>query len=419
MDITSMKIKDMRNALDKREITAGELADEYLKRIPVSGCFETVTEENAGIAAKNAQEAINSGKSSEICGIPLAISDNICTEDVRTSCGSKMLYNFIPPYSAEAADRLNKNGAVILGKTKIDEFSMGNNTLGAATAVKENLCAGAICSDTGGEIGTSASACGIAGLKPTYGRVSRHGLAAIASSMDTIGAIAKDVSGCASILGIIEGYDTKDVHTRAYKDNRETAKDIKTLKIAVMQDSTGPVAKSDSTEVEEASAFFSSNGAEVSACGIPSLKYAYPSFYIISSAEASTNLARYDGIKFGYRSEKGDSYAELVVNSRTEGFGDEVKKRILFGTFTLMSDNIKDYFYKAMAIRQKIRGELLSVFDKYDAFIFPARDSSYNAAASLAGLPVITVGGISIAGRQMEESTIIKAAEFFEKGRKV
>lgn len=474
MDITSLKISDMRSMLDKKEISAPELTAAYLERInSVDGKLEsyiTVTAEEAKKAAEKAQDKINKGEASPLCGIPLAIKDNICTEGIKTTCASKMLENFIPPYNATVMDKLENEGIVMLGKTSMDEFAMGGSTQtsafkktknpydlgrvpggssgGSAAAVGASLCAAALGSDTGGSIRQPSSFCGVTGLKPTYGRVSRYGLVAFASSLDQIGPIAKSASDCAVILNTISGCDPHDGTSSRNDVPDFTAKigqDIKGMKIAVPKEFYAEgIDEEVRNAVLKAADYYKSLGAELIDCSMPSLKYAVAAYYLISSAEASSNLSRYDGIKYGHRSEIGDSFNELIANSRSEGFGEEVKRRILLGNYALSSGYYDAYYGKAMALKQKIREEYEQIFTGCDVILTPTAPTvayglnenisdpakMYQAdictvTVNIASLPAIstTCGydsngmpiGMSIIGKKWDEATIIQAADAFEK----
>lgn len=473
MDITALKISDMRSMLDKKEISALELTDAYLDRIKsVDDMLEsyiTVTEDTARKTAEMAQEKINRGDAAALCGIPLAIKDNICTENIRTTCASNMLENFIPPYNATVMEKLENQGIVMLGKTSMDEFAMGGSTQtsafkktknpydlmrvpggssgGSAAAVSASLCAAALGSDTGGSIRQPASFCGVTGLKPTYGRVSRYGLVAFASSLDQIGPIAKSAEDCAIILKAISGYDIHDGTSSRCKVPDFTAKlgqDIKGIKIALPMEFYGDDIDEDvRNAVLKAADCYKSLGAELVYCSMPSLKYAVAAYYLISSAEASSNLSRYDGIKYGHRSKIGDSFNELIANSRSEGFGDEVKRRIMLGNYALSGGYYDAYYSKAMAIKQKICEEYDNIFSLCDIILTPTAptvayginenisDSAkmYQAdictvTVNIASLPAIstTCGynengmpiGMSVIGRKWDEATIIQAADAFE-----
>lgn len=474
MDLTALKIGDLRSMLDKKEISAKELTNAYLDRInSVDDKLEsyiTVTADAAEKAAEKAQEKIDKGEASALCGIPLAIKDNICTDGVKTTCASKMLEDFVPFYNATVMDKLENAGAVMLGKVSMDEFAMGGSTQtsafkktknpydlgrvpggssgGSAAAVSASLCAAALGSDTGGSIRQPAAFCGVTGLKPTYGRVSRYGLIAFASSLDQIGPIAKSAEDCAIILNAIAGYDPHDGTSSKSDVPDFTAKigqDIKGMKIAVPKEFYAEGIDDEvRNAVLKAADYYKSLGAELVECSMPSLKYAVASYYLISSAEASSNLSRFDGIKYGHRSEEGENFAELISNSRREGFGEEVKRRIMLGNYALSSGYYDAYYGKAMALKQKIREEYESIFTGCDVILTPTAPTvaygvnenisdpakMYQAdictvTVNIASLPGIstTCGydskgmpiGMSIIGKKWDEATIIQAADAFEK----
>lgn len=474
MDLTALKISDLRSMLDKKELSAKELTDAYLDRIKAVDdkleSYITVTAEAAERAAEKAQEKINKGEASALCGIPLAIKDNICTDGVKTTCSSKMLGNFVPFYNATVMDKLENEGAVMLGKVSMDEFAMGGSTQtsafkktknpydltrvpggssgGSAAAVSASLCAAALGSDTGGSIRQPSSFCGVTGLKPTYGRVSRYGLVAFASSLDQIGPIAKSAEDCAVILNAIAGYDPHDGTSSKNEVHDFTAKigqDIKGMKIAVPKEFYAEGIDDEVRKAVLAAAdYYKSLGAELVDCSMPSLKYAVAAYYLISSAEASSNLSRFDGIKYGHRSEEGENFAELISNSRREGFGEEVKRRIMLGNYALSSGYYDAYYGKAMALKQKIREEYENIFTGCDVILTPTAPTvaygvnenisdpakMYQAdictvTVNIASLPGIstTCGydskgmpiGMSIIGKKWDEATIIQAADAFEK----
>lgn len=474
MDLTALKISDLRSMLDKKELSAKELTDAYLDRIKAVDdkleSYITVTAEAAERAAEKAQEKINKGEASALCGIPLAIKDNICTDGVKTTCSSKMLGNFVPFYNATVMDKLENEGAVMLGKVSMDEFAMGGSTQtsafkktknpydltrvpggssgGSAAAVSASLCAAALGSDTGGSIRQPSSFCGVTGLKPTYGRVSRYGLVAFASSLDQIGPIAKSAEDCAVILNAIAGYDPHDGTSSKNEVPDFTAKigqDIKEMKIAVPKEFYAEGIDDEVRKAVLAAAdYYKSLGAELVDCSMPSLKYAVAAYYLISSAEASSNLSRFDGIKYGHRSEEGENFAELISHSRREGFGEEVKRRIMLGNYALSSGYYDAYYGKAMALKQKIREEYENIFTGCDVILTPTAPTvaygvnenisdpakMYQAdictvTVNIASLPGIstTCGydskgmpiGMSIIGKKWDEATIIQAADAFEK----
>ncbi len=474
MDITKYKIHELRSLLDNKKISAPELAGEYLDRIekydPSINSYITVTKETAVNDAEKAQKIIESGNAPALCGIPVSVKDNICTEGIKTTCSSKILENFIPPYNATVIEKLREQNIVLLGKTSLDEFAMGGSTQtsafaktknpfnlnkipggssgGSAACVSASLCAGSLGSDTGGSIRQPAAFCGVTGLKPTYGRVSRYGLVAFASSLDQIGPIAKDAHDCGIMLNAIAGYDRHDGTSSKSNTMDYTSKigqSVKGMKIAVPKEFYAEgiddtVKKAVYCAIDK----YKEMGAEIIDCSMPSLKYAIAAYYLISSAEASSNLSRFDGIKYGHRSEKGEDFNQLICNSRSEGFGQEVKRRILLGNYALSSGYYDAYYGKAMALRQKIRAEYADIFEKCDVIITPTTPSvafginenitdpvkMYQAdictvTVNIASLPAIstTCGydpqgmpiGMSIIGRQFDEATLIQTADAFEK----
>ncbi len=460
--------------LDKREISAPELADAYLERIAAVDdkleSFITVTAENAKKAADSAQEMINKGEASPLCGIPLAIKDNICTDGIKTTCASRMLENFVPPYNATVMEKLEAEGAVMLGKASMDEFAMGGSTQtsafkktknpydlgcvpggssgGSAAAVSASLCAAALGSDTGGSIRQPASFCGVTGLKPTYGRVSRYGLVAFASSLDQIGPIARSAEDCALILNAIAGFDPHDGTSSRNAVPDFTAgvgMGVKGIKIALPKEFYAEGIDDDVRKaVLDAADAYKAMGAELVDCSMPSLRYAVAAYYLISSAEASSNLSRYDGIKFGHRSEEGESFNDLISHSRSEGFGDEVKRRILLGNYALSSGYYDAYYGKAMALKQKIREEYEEIFSRCDVILTPTAPTAayginenisdpakmYQAdictvTVNIASLPAISTPcgytakgmpiGMSVIGRKWDEVSVIRTADAFER----
>jgi len=475
MDITTLKIREMRNLLDKKEISAVELTNEYIGRISKYNdkleVYITTTSDYAIEGAKKAQEIIDNGNAPALCGIPLAIKDNICTEDIKTTCSSKILENFIPPYNATAMENLNKQGAVMLGKVSMDEFAMGGSTQtsafaktknpfditkvpggssgGSAASVSASLCAAALGSDTGGSIRQPAAFCGVTGIKPTYGRVSRYGLVAFASSLDQIGPIAKDSHDCGIILNAICSYDRHDGTSSKQPVPDFTAKignSIKGIKIAIPAEFFGEgIGEEIRKTVMKSVDAYKAMGAEIVECSMPSLKYAIPAYYLISSAEACSNLSRFDGIKYGHRSDSDESYESLIRASRSEGFGDEVKRRILLGNYALSSGYYDAYYGKALALKQKIKAEYNDIFAKCDVILTPTTPTTafgindnisdpvkmYQAdictvTVNIASLPALstTCGydkngmpiGMSLIGKPFDEATIIQVADAFEQG---
>ena len=461
-----MGIREQRDLLNRHEISVKELTECYLNRIetydPALQSYITVTKEQAYQDAEAAQKKIDDGTAAPLCGIPLAIKDNICTDGVRTTCASKMLEDFIPPYNATVMEKLNAQNVVMLGKTSMDEFAMGGSTQtsafaktknpfgkdcvpggssgGSAACVSASLATAALGSDTGGSIRQPSAFCGVTGLKPTYGRVSRYGLIAFASSLDQIGPIAKSPYDCALLLNAIAGYDPHDGTVSKKPVEDYTAKG---MKIALPEEFFGEgIDDSIRNAVMEAAKTYENMGATLVSCNMPSLKYAVAAYYLIASAEASSNLSRYDGIKYGHRSKVGENFNELICNSRSEGFGSEVKRRILLGNYALSSGYYDAYYGKAMALRQKMSAEYAAIFEKCDVMLTPTTPTvayhihenisdpvkMYQAdictvTANIAALPSLSTPcgydeagmpiGMSLTGRQFDEATILQVADAF------
>ncbi|MBR5155063.1 MAG: Asp-tRNA(Asn)/Glu-tRNA(Gln) amidotransferase subunit GatA [Clostridia bacterium] len=465
-------ISTLRKELDSKSISSVELTKEYLKKInehPELGAFNTVCEEEALSLAKLADKKIANGESSPLLGIPLAIKDNICTKGITTTCSSKMLENYIPPYNATVMDKLNAQGAVVLGKTSMDEFAMGGSSQtsalakpknpfnlecvpggssgGSAAAVSGGLCAAALGSDTGGSIRQPAAFCGIVGMKPTYGTVSRFGLVAFGSSLDQIGPMANSAEDCGIILNAIAGQDIHDRTTRSHNINFNEliGKPISGMKIGIPKEFFGDGIDDEvKTAVINAAKFYEENGAELIEVSMPTLKYAVSAYYLLACAEASSNLSRYDGVKYGLRTESPESYDDLIKKSRSEGFGTEVKRRILLGTYALSSGYYDAYYKKALAVRQQCRLEHDEIFKKCDVMLTPTtptvaykcRDNiddpvkMYLAdictvTANIAGIPAISVPcgidkdgmpiGFSLSAKRFDDAKLPQFADFFEK----
>ncbi len=474
MDIIRLTIKEARGLLDNKEISAVELTRMYLDRINLlDGKVESylsVTEDMAMENAQQAQNIIDSGKSSLLTGIPVSIKDNICIEGTKTTCASKMLEDFVSPYTATAVNKLLADNAVILGKTNLDEFAMGGSTEnsafkttknpfdlsrvpggssgGSAACVSASLALGSLGSDTGGSVRQPASFCGVVGMKPTYGLVSRYGLVAFASSFDQIGPIAKTVEDCAIILDSICGNDSKDATSLKYENDSSYSSsvsgDIKGFKIGLPKEY---LTEGLNAEVK-ASLYKSidkleSMGAKIEEFSMPVLKHAVPAYYLMSSAEASSNLSRYDGVKYGYRADNCKTFNELIGKSRAEAFGKEVKRRILLGTYALASGYYDAYYKKALKLRTLISNGFNEAFSKYDVVLHPTAPETafkigqntnnpltmyladiYTVAVNIAGLPSISVPcgydsqglpiGLSFTGKPLGEKDIFRAAANFE-----
>lgn len=468
-----MKIRDMRKALDSKEISAKELAQTYFERIKKYDdkvkSFITVTEEKALEQAEKAQAVIDKGEAKALTGIPVAVKDNICTEGVKTTCASKMLENFVPPYNATVMEKLDAENIVMLGKTSMDEFAMGGSTQtsafaktknpydldrvpggssgGSAAAVAAGLAPVALGTDTGGSIRQPASYCGVVGLKPTYGSVSRYGLVAFASSLDQIGPLGKCVKDVAMVQSAIVGHDKYDA-TSSYREYPDFAADLKAdvkgLRIGIPKEYFGEgidpfVKQSVMNAVKE----LEKQGATVKEISLPSTDYALSSYYIISSAEASSNLARFDGVRYGFRAEEYDGLVDMYERTRSEGFGDEVKRRIMLGTFVLSSGFYDAYYKKAKLVQKRIMQEFASQFADVDVIATPTVPSTAfkigentddplkmyandvcTVTVNIAGLPAISIPcayddkglpvGMQLIGGKFTEQRLLNTAYAYE-----
>ncbi len=477
MDLMSLTAVELGKKIKAKEVSVEEAVRAALTAIgekeDAVNSFVTIDEEGALAKAKQVQEKINAGElTGPLAGVPVAIKDNMCTEGLLTTCSSKILYNFLPTYSAEAVKKLEEAGAVIIGKTNMDEFAMGSTTETSAYGTTKNpwntahvpggssggSCAAvaaeevpfALGSDTGGSIRQPSSFCGVTGIKPTYGTVSRYGLIAYGSSLDQIGPIAKDVTDCATILEAIASYDKKDstsVQREDYHFTDALRDDVRGLKIGIPRDYFGDGLDA---EVKDAvlgvAAKLKEKGAEVEEFDLGLVKYAIPAYYVIACAEASSNLARFDGVKYGYRAAEYDGLHNMYKKSRSEGFGAEVKRRIMLGSFVLSSGYYDAYYLKALRVKALIKKAFDDAFAKYDVILAPAAPTTapkigeslsnpiqmylgdiYTISANLAGLPGISFPcgtdskglpiGAQLLGNCFEEKTIIRAAYSFERTR--
>lgn len=452
-------LEELRKKLDNKEISTAELCGEYIERIKKydNKINSHITLCDTAEDIKRAQEMINAGEAMPMTGIPISVKDNICTKGVKTTCASKMLAAFVPCYDAHAVELLKNNGAVILGKTNMDEFAMGSrgdtsyfgavcnpynvncsaggSSAGSAAAVAARFCPAALGSDTGGSVRLPSAFCGVTGLNPTYGRISRYGLIAFASSLDRIGIIASSARDAGYILNVIDKADKRD-GTHSVHEGGSLKKKIR----VGISESFFKMADDDvQNACETAVDFFAHCGFECVSVALPSVKYAVPAYYLISSAEAASNLARFDGLKFGYCSD-GENFSEMLLATRTEAFGKEVKRRIMIGNYALSADRRSEYYQKALRVREKIKEEFDAVFEKCDIFLSPTAPSAadklksktaevysedvFNAVSSLAGLPSVTTPcgytksgmpiGMNITGRAFDEKTILFAADLFE-----
>lgn len=475
-----LTLKEMVSKIKSRELSSEEVVSSYLKNIREKehgvNAFLTVMGDDALAKAKEIDKRIEDGeKLGALAGIPIAVKDNICTEGVKTTCASKMLQDFVPPYDATVVKKLIAEDAVIIGKTNMDEFAMGSSTEnsafkktanprdlsrvpggssgGSAAAVGADMCPVSLGSDTGGSIRQPAAFCGVVGLKPTYGLVSRFGLVAFGSSLDQIGPFSQNVEDSAYMLNIISGtdlYDSTSIRELPEIDYTASLKDgVKGMKIGVPEEFFGEGLDAEIKEtVEKAIETLKENGAEVEMISLPIIKDGLAAYYIMSSAEASTNLSRYDGIRYGYRPEKFDSVDELMEKSRTEGFGPEVKRRIMIGTYALSSGYYDAYYNKADKFRTKLKHDLSKTFKKYDLILGPVSPvlpfklgeknadplsmylaDIYTINVNLAGIPAISIpGGVSkdglpigiqLMGDMLCEEKIFKAAYSLEQSLKV
>ena len=474
MDITNLTVHELVEKLKNKELTSVEITKAYTDRIKEKEsdvqAFVTTLEDEAMKKAEEIDSKRAEGKeNSDFAGIPIGIKDNICTKGVKTTCSSKMLENFVSPYDATVMGKINNEGMINLGKLNMDEFAMGASTEysafhkthnpwklgtvpggssgGSAAAVASCEVPWALGSDTGGSIRQPASFCGVVGLKPTYGLVSRYGLVAFASSLDQMGPITKDVRDNAMLLNLIVGHDEKDTTSieRPKVDYTKALKgDVKGLKIGVPKEYFGeginPEVKA---KLEEAIETYKKLGAIVEECSLDIAEYALATYYIIACAEASSNLGRFDGIRYGYRAKDYSNLRELFKNSRTEGFGEEVKRRIILGTYVLSSGYYDAYYKKALAVRTLVKKEFDRVFEKYDVLLTPTSPNvafeigtkSNNplemyladictVSVNIAGLPGISIPcgvnsqgmpiGMQLIGDRFSEETLLNTAYTFE-----
>ena len=466
-------IHEYAELLKQKKLSSVELTKQYLARIEKAdaqiGSYITVCPDDALAAAGKADERIARGEATLLTGIPVGIKDNICTEGITTTCASKMLYNFVPPYDATVTKRLKNEGAVILGKLNMDEFAMGSSTEssyfkktknpydltrvpggssgGSAASVSADLAPYALGSDTGGSIRQPAAFCGNVGLKPTYGLVSRFGLIAFASSLDQIGSFTKDVTDCAIVLNAIAGYDKMD-STSVDADKTDYTKalglPLKGMKVGVPKQYLESGIQTEIKEaVENAIKVYEMLGAECEECSLPLSKFALPAYYLISSAEASSNLARFDGIKYGYRAEEYHGLTDLYEITRSEGFGEEVKRRIMLGTYALSSGYYDAYYKKAQQVRGLIKRDFAACFEKYDVLLTPTTPTTAykfgeksdpvamymgdicTVAVNIAGLPAISIPagldkkgmpiGIQLIANSLDERKLLTAAFAYER----
>jgi aspartyl-tRNA(Asn)/glutamyl-tRNA(Gln) amidotransferase subunit A len=477
MSILDYTATQLAQKIKAKEISVIDATCAVLEQIEKSEskyhCYVTVDKEGAISKAKEVQAKIDAGKiDGPLAGVPVAIKDNMCTKGMLTTCSSKILGNFIPTFSAEAVCNLEKAGAIIIGKTNMDEFAMGSTTEtsafgvtknpwneehvpggssgGSAAAVAANECFYALGSDTGGSIRQPAGYCGVVGMKPTYSTVSRYGLIAYGSSLDQIGPLCKDVTDCATILEVIASHDIKDSTSINREDTNFTSAlvdDVKGMKIGIPKDYLGEGLDSEvKAAIKNAAKVLEEKGAIVEEFDLDLVEYAIPAYYTIAAAEASSNLERFDGIKYGYRTEEFSDLHNMYKKTRSEGFGPEVKRRIMLGSFVLSSGYYDAYYLKALKVKALIKKAFDDAFSKYDVILGPVAPTTapklgeslsdpikmylgdiYTISINLAGLPGICIPcgldskglpiGLQLIGDCFKEKNIIQTAYSYEQAR--
>lgn len=479
MDILAYSAVELSAAIKQGKVTAVDAMAAVLSRIDERerdiNAYVTMDREQALKAAAAVQEKIEKGElNGVLAGVPVAVKDNLCTEGMRTTCSSKILENFVPTFSAEAVVNLEKAGAVVIGKTNMDEFAMGSTTEtsaygvtrnpwntdhvpggssgGSAAAVASGECYFALGSDTGGSIRQPASFCGVVGLKPTYGTVSRYGLVAYGSSLDQIGPLTKNVADCAAVLEVIASHDVKDATSINRKEeNKDTdftaalVDDVKGMKIGIPRDYFGEGLDGEVKDAVLAAARqLAAKGAVVEEFDLSLVAYAIPAYYTIAAAEASSNLERFDGIKYGYRAASFEGLHDMYKKTRSEGFGAEVKRRIMLGSFVLSSGYYDAYYLKALKVKAMIKNAFDDAFAKYDLILGPVAPTTaprlgeslsdplkmylgdiYTISVNLAGLPAISLPcgkdskglpiGLQLIADSFQEKKLIQAAYTYEK----
>lgn len=478
MNLMKLTAVQLGKKIKSKEVSVMEAVKAALEQIKekedLYNCYVTVDEEGALRRAEEVQKLIDDGiLTGPLAGVPVAIKDNMCTKGLRTTCSSKILDNFIPTYTAEAVLNLEKAGAVILGKTNMDEFAMGSTTEtsaygvtrnphnpehvpggssgGSCAAVAAEECFYALGSDTGGSIRQPSSFCGVTGIKPTYGTVSRYGLIAYGSSLDQIGPVAKDVTDCAAVLEVIASYDPKDstsVKREDYHFTDALIDDVRGMRIGIPKDYLGEGLDPEVKEgIQKAAKVLENKGAIVEDFDLGLVEYAIPAYYTIASAEASSNLSRFDGVKYGHRAKEYEGLHDMYKKSRSEGFGPEVKRRIMLGSFVLSSGYYDAYYLKALRTKALIKKEFDKAFEKYDVIMGPAAPTTapklgesladpmkmylgdiYTISANLAGLPGMSVPcgkdsrglpvGVQFLGDCFKEKNIIRAGYSYECSQK-
>ena len=474
MELYELGLKGLSDLLNQREVSSVEVLDSVCQRIDAVedkvGAYVTLTREQAREQAQKVDSKRAAGEAlGRLAGLPIAVKDNICVQDVKTTCSSRMLHDFVAPYDATVSQKLKAEDAVIVGKTNMDEFAMGSSTQsayekktanpyqldcvpggssgGSAAAVAANEAAAALGSDTGGSIRQPAAFCGCVGLKPTYGTVSRYGLVAFASSLDQIGPMTKSVEDAALLMNVLAGHDQRDSTSlpREYGDfSANLGKGVQGLKVGLPKEYFGAgIGEETRGQIQKAARLLESMGAVVEETTLPMTQYALPAYYIMSSAEASSNLARYDGIKYGYRSEHFEDLVDLYNASRSEGFGTEVKRRILLGTYVLSSGYYDAYYKKAQQVRTLVRRDFDKAFERFDLLLTPVSpmtawkkgEKSGNpvemyaadictVSVNIAGLPALSMPcalsregmpiGLQLIGAPLSEATILQAGQALE-----
>ena len=477
MDMLAWSAVELAAKIKQKEVTVKEAVDAIFSRIEEKekdlNCYVTLEKEKALKKAEEVQKKIDDGTlTGALAGVPVAVKDNMCTEGILTTCSSKILSNFIPTYNAEAVSALERAGAVMIGKTNMDEFAMGSTTEtsaygetknpwnenhvpggssgGSAAAVAAGECFFALGSDTGGSIRQPASFCGVVGMKPTYGTVSRYGLIAYGSSLDQIGPLTKNVEDCAAVMEIIASHDKKDSTSLKREDTDFTSalkEDVKGLRIGIPRDYFGDGLDGEvRAAVLAAANALKEQGAVVEEFDLSLVEYAIPAYYTIASAEASSNLERFDGVKYGYRTEQFEGLHHMYKKTRSEGFVSEVKRRIMLGSFVLSSGYYDAYYLKALRTKALIKKAFDQAFEKYDMILGPVAPTTapglgkslsdplkmylgdiYTISVNLAGLPGISVPcgkdqkglpvGLQLIGDCFGEKKLLRAAYTYEKMR--
>ena len=467
MSIKYKTLSELKELLEKKDISSFELVEETFKNISSSktNSFITLNEEAALTKAKEFDQGECKG---DLAGLPIAQKDLFCTKNLRTTCGSRILENFIPPYNATVVENLSKAGSICVGKTNMDEFAMGSSNEtsyfgtvknpwdlervpggssgGSAAAVAEGLVCAATGTDTGGSIRQPAALCGITGIKPTYGRASRWGMIAFASSLDQAGAFARNAEDCALLLNYICSHDEKDSTSLSNdKENylENINNDLKGKKIGIVKEfDISNLSKEVQDSFEQSKKVFESLGANFVKVSMPNIKLSVPTYYVVAPAECSSNLSRFDGVKYGYRAENVNDLEDLYIKSRSEGFGDEVKRRILIGTYVLSAGFYDAYYKKAQQSRRMIKNDFVKAFSEVNVIMSPSSPSSafkigsktedpiemyledlFTISSNLAGVPAMSIPhgfsknlpiGLQLIGNYLEESEILNFAHQYQ-----